>query len=80
VGHRHRAQPGPPPGEAAPDKTVVFLEKTVCFCSTMDRIDLPHLVWTLESLVDGVVPNRSPSRPRPARYAKAALDQMLALP
>ncbi|MCW2678722.1 MAG: quinolinate synthase NadA [Frankiales bacterium] len=63
-----------------PDKTVVFLEKTVCFCSTMDRIDLPHLVWTLESLVDGVVPNRITVEAETARYAKAALDQMLALP
>jgi quinolinate synthase len=63
-----------------PDKTVVFLEKTVCFCSTMDRIDLPHLVWTLESLVDGVVPNRITVEAETARYAKEALDQMLALP
>ena len=63
-----------------PDKTVVFLEKTVCFCSTMDRIDLPHLVWTLESLVAGSVPNRITVEPETARHAKAALDQMLALP
>ncbi len=63
-----------------PDKTVVFLEKTVCFCSTMDRIDLPHLVWMLESLVDGTVPNRITVEPETARHAKAALDQMLALP
>ena len=28
-----------------PDKEVVFLDKTVCYCSTMNRIDLPHLVW-----------------------------------
>jgi quinolinate synthase len=63
-----------------PDKTVVFLEKTVCFCSTMDRIDLPHLVWTLESLVEGTVPNRITVEPETARWAKAALDQMLALP
>jgi quinolinate synthase len=63
-----------------PDKTVVFLEKTVCFCSTMDRIDLPHLVWTLESLVAGTVPNRITVEPDTARQAKAALDQMLALP
>src|SRR5215469_16966990 len=34
-----------------PDKTVVFLDDTVCFCSTMNRIDLPHLVWAMESLV-----------------------------
>ena len=66
--------------KAHPDKTVVFLEKTVCFCSTMNRIDLPHLVWTLESLVEGRVVNRITVEPGTARYAKAALDQMLALP
>src|SRR3954471_23225366 len=31
--------------KAHPDKQIVFLDKTVCFCSTMNRIDLPHLVW-----------------------------------
>jgi quinolinate synthase len=63
-----------------PDKTIVFLDKTVCFCSTMNRIDLPHLVWTLEQLVAGNVPNRITVEPETARQAKAALDQMLALP
>ncbi len=63
-----------------PDKTVVFLDKTVCFCSTMNRIDLPHLVWSLEQLVDGVVPNRIEVEPETARWAKAALERMLALP
>ncbi len=63
-----------------PDKTVVFLDKTVCFCSTMNRIDLPHLVWALESLVAGDVVNRIVVEPDTARWAKAALDQMLALP
>ena len=66
--------------KAHPDKTVVFLDKTVCFCSTMNRIDLPHLVWTLESLVEGRVVNRITVEPETARHAKAALDQMLALP
>src|ERR1700712_2041609 len=66
--------------EAHPDKTVAFLEKTVCFCSTMNRIDLPHLVWALESLVDGVIPNEIRVDEQTAAYAKAALDQMLALP
>jgi quinolinate synthase len=69
---------------AHPDKTVVFLDKTVCFCSTMNRIDLPHLVWSLEQLVEGAdearVPNRIVVEPETARWAKAALDQMLALP
>jgi quinolinate synthase len=63
-----------------PDKQVVFLEKTVCFCSTMNRIDLPHLVRQLESLVAGEVLHRIEVEPETARYAKQALDQMLALP
>ncbi len=63
-----------------PDKSVVFLEKTVCYCATMNRIDLPHLVWSLEQLVAGNVPNRITVEPETARYARQALDQMLALP
>ncbi|HUK69008.1 MAG TPA: quinolinate synthase NadA [Streptosporangiaceae bacterium] len=63
-----------------PDKTVVFLDRTVCFCSTMNRIDLPHLVWALESLASGDVVNRIRVEEETARYARAALDQMLALP
>jgi quinolinate synthase len=66
--------------KAHPDKTVVFLDRTVCFCSTMNRIDLPHLVWALESLVAGTVVNRIEVDPDVQRYAKVALDQMLALP
>jgi quinolinate synthase len=66
--------------KAHPDKTIVFLDKTVCFCSTMNRIDLPHLVWALESLVDGHVVNRIEVDSDTARWAKVALDQMLALP
>jgi quinolinate synthase len=63
-----------------PDKTVVFLDRTVCFCSTMNRIDLPHLVWSLEELVAGRVPNRIEVDPDVARDARLALDRMLALP
>jgi quinolinate synthase len=63
-----------------PDKNVMFLDKTVCFCSTMNRIDLPHLVWSLESLVRGEVVNQITVDEETAKYAKAALDQMLALP
>jgi len=63
-----------------PDKTVVFLDRTVCFCSTMNRIDLPHLVWALESLARGDVVNRITVDPDTADHARAALDRMLALP
>jgi quinolinate synthase len=66
--------------KAHPDKTIVFLDRTVCFCSTMNRIDLPHLVWALESLVEGRVVNRIEVDADTAYFAKVALDQMLALP
>jgi quinolinate synthase len=62
-----------------PDKTVVFLDKTVCYCSTMNRIDLPHLVWALESLAAGRLVNQITVDDTTAAQARAALDQMLAL-
>jgi quinolinate synthase len=65
---------------AGEGKEVVFLDRTVCFCSTMNRIDLPHLVWALESLVEGTVVNRIEVDPETERYAKLALERMLALP
>ncbi|WP_061299023.1 quinolinate synthase NadA [Herbidospora cretacea] len=67
-------------GAMFPDKRVMFLEKTVCYCSTMNRIDLPHLVWALESLVAGQVPNQITVDAETTHWAKVALDRMLALP
>ena len=63
-----------------PDKNVIFLDKTICYCSTMNRIDLPHLVWAMESLVGGEVVNQIRVSPEIAKHAKVALDRMLALP
>ncbi|WP_330176197.1 quinolinate synthase NadA [Streptomyces sp. NBC_01498] len=65
---------------AAEDKKIVFLDRTVCFCSTMNRIDLPHLVWALESLADGKEINRIEVEKRTADFAQLALERMLALP
>ena len=62
------------------DKQVVFLDKTVCYCSTMNRIDLPHLVWAMESLVSGRLVNEIKVEAEIAKYAKVALERMLALP
>ncbi|WP_030758090.1 quinolinate synthase NadA [Streptomyces griseus] len=61
-------------------KEIVFLDKTVCFCSTMNRIDLPHLVWTLESLAEGNLVNRIEVDKETESFAKLALERMLALP
>ncbi|GGL04222.1 quinolinate synthase A [Planomonospora parontospora subsp. antibiotica] len=67
-------------GTMFPDKNVSFLDRTVCYCSTMNRIDLPHLVWALESLAAGQVVNRITVDPDTTHWAKVALDRMLALP
>ncbi|GGO69944.1 quinolinate synthase NadA [Nocardioides deserti] len=65
---------------AHPDKNIVFLDKTVCYCSTMNRIDLPHFVWAMESLVAGTVPNQITVDPETEKWALVALERMLALP
>ncbi|WP_198167025.1 quinolinate synthase NadA [Microbispora sp. ATCC PTA-5024] len=67
-------------GAMFPDKSVTFLDRTVCYCSTMNRIDLPHLVWALESLAEGEVVNQITVDPDTAHWARVALDRMLALP
>ncbi len=66
--------------DAHPDKSISFLDRNVCYCSTMNRIDLPHFVWALESLVNGVVVNQIRVDPDTERWAKVALQRMLDLP
>jgi quinolinate synthase len=63
-----------------PDLEVVFLEQHVCYCATMNRIDLPHLVWALENLAQGHVVNQITVDPQTEHYAKLALQRMLDLP
>jgi quinolinate synthase len=60
-----------------PDKTVVSLDPLICPCSTMFRIDAPHLCWVLEELVAGRVVNQITVDPETARWAKVALQRML---
>jgi quinolinate synthase len=62
-----------------PDRTVVSLDPLVCPCSTMFRIDEPHLAWCLESLVAGDVVNQIVVDPRTAEWARVALERMLAI-
>jgi quinolinate synthase len=66
--------------EQFPHQRIAFLEQNVCYCSTMNRIDLPHLVWALESLVEDRVVNQIVVDEQVAREARVALDRMLALP
>jgi quinolinate synthase len=46
----------------------------------MNRIDLPHLVASLENLVNGNVVNQIKVDQDTKAYARIALNQMLALP
>ena len=62
-----------------PDKTIVSLDPIICPCSTMSRIDVAHLAWVLESLVDGRVVNRITVDEGTAEWARVALDRMLAI-
>jgi quinolinate synthase len=62
-----------------PDKTVVSLDPLVCPCSTMFRIDAPHLCWVLENLVEGNVVNRITVDQNTATDARVALERMLAI-
>ena len=63
-----------------PDREILFLDKTVCYCSTMNRIDLPHLVWAMETLVTGRIVNQISVDPTIAAFSRFALERMLALP
>ena len=65
--------------KAHPDKNIVYLDKTLCYCSTMNRIDLPHLVWVMESLVAGHVVNQITVDSRVKKFSQLALERMLAL-
>ena len=63
--------------DETPDKTVVSLDPLVCPCSTMFRIDAPHLCWVLENLVEGTVVNQISVDPDTTEWAKVALERML---
>jgi quinolinate synthase len=60
-------------------KTVQFMSPIVCMCSTMQRIDPPHLAWTLENLAEGRVVNRIAVPEHEAVPARLTLERMLAV-
>jgi len=65
-------------GRENPDKLVFCLDPVVCPCATMYRTHPAYLCWVLERLVEGQVVNRVQVDAETARYAKIALDRMLA--
>jgi quinolinate synthase len=62
-----------------PDKSIHFLSPMVCMCATMYRIDLPHLAWCLDNLAQGTPVNRIKVDAETSRWARVALNRMLAL-
>jgi quinolinate synthase len=65
--------------EVAPDRTVLTLDQFGCLCSTMFRVSPNHLLWILESVIDGKVHNRIVVPTEQKHWAKVALDRMLSI-
>jgi len=66
-------------GKEQPDKFIISLDPNVCVCSTMFRITPQHLCWVLENLVEGQVMNRIVVAAETKRWARVALERMLAI-
>jgi len=65
--------------ERFPDKHIRLLAPDLCMCATMYRIAPQNLAWVLESLLAGIVPNQITVPEETARWARVALDRMLAI-
>ena len=65
--------------EQHPEQKIVVLSDCQCLCTTMYRIDLPHLCWVLENLVEGTVVNRIQVDAQTRKWATVALNRMLAI-
>ena len=60
-----------------PDKKIISLNPNMCPCLTMNRIDLPHLLWSLERIIEGSEGNIIKVDEGTSHYALAALERML---
>jgi quinolinate synthase len=65
--------------EEHPEQRISFLSPMVCMCATMNRIDPPHLCWTMENLAAGRVINEVKVGAVIRREATVALNRMLTL-
>jgi quinolinate synthase len=62
-----------------PEQKIIVLSDCQCLCTTMYRIDLPHLCWTLENLLEGKVVNEIKVDAHTRKWATVALERMLAI-
>jgi quinolinate synthase len=60
-----------------PEQEIHFLSPLVCMCATMYRIDLAHLCWSVENLVQGTIVNQIIVREEIAKWSLVALERML---
>ena len=62
-----------------PEQQIIVLSDCQCLCTTMYRIDLPHLCWAVENLVEGRVVNEIRVDEHTRKWATVALQRMLAI-
>ena len=62
-----------------PDKHIISLNENMCPCLTMNRIDLPHLLWALEMIEEGAEGNIIKVDAEVTKEAILSLNRMLAL-
>jgi quinolinate synthase len=60
-----------------PEQKIIVLSECQCLCTTMYRIDLPHLCWVMENLVAGNVVNQIKVDSETRKWATVALQRML---
>jgi quinolinate synthase len=65
--------------KAHPEQKIIVLSDCQCLCTTMYRIDLPHLCWVLENLLEGKVVNQIKVDAHTRKWSMVALERMLAI-
>jgi quinolinate synthase len=62
-----------------PEQKIIVLSDCQCLCTTMYRIDPPHLCWAMENLLEGKVVNQIKVDATTRKWATVALERMLAI-
>jgi quinolinate synthase len=63
--------------QAHPEQKIIVLSDCQCLCTTMFRIDLPHLCWVIENLVEGKEVNQIRVDEHTRKWSQVALQRML---
>ncbi len=60
-----------------PEQTITILSDCQCLCTTMYRIDPPHLLWVLDNLAEGKIVNQIQVDAFDAYWSRVSLQRML---